>query len=267
MRGGPHHLRDANFYRLRYQLAASLIHYEIGSAPTRSRRRRENAPLEETLSRVASIENVEAAGSAVEAAAYLQRQAGQTLEVLDSEIERSHLRWYASWRRPLPRDVRLAHFLRWTVIPCADLLLAGAEILNDHDEVAARIFTAVERAPHRKQYSYRVDYNLACYLTTEASARHARDDWEELALESLGRALRRAQGTARTHMGRWARLDPSLALLGQRRKAEFELIIAEAVSQAEPIPGSRAAAARPRQEAGKGAGKRAQRRRTPYAGG
>jgi hypothetical protein len=206
------HLRDPNYYRLGYQLAAQQIHAR-GSDHAE---KKPELPIPAEIlyddlppERVLAGEGRPAAtgDNARGFAEDLRYTAGHTR----AEIEREKPPPWQFWRGPNQRDARLSRFLDRTVIPCLELVIADA--LRAEGDVAA----AESRAkPLRAEadeldgdLSYRALYNLACYEAGDKTDR-------ENAVRYLGRALRLAPADRQRELANWARQDPSLVHLHRR---------------------------------------------------
>ena len=190
-------------------------------------------------------------GDARETASVLVVAAGDTLSEL-ADITRKR----RFWERAQPdRLLQLNDFLEASMEPAAAILLAGLTSTADsawsdpyghesnqgpwtRQEVGAalRIFigdgeieSGLSRglfhfAVERPRLTYRVNYNVACYLSTTLTKR---DDGEvaAAALDALNSALAAAPNSDRRNLTTWARKDPSLEALRVRRKDDFDELI------------------------------------------
>ena len=208
---------DPNYYRLGYQLAAQQLNRAIASTSTEARASHARAAF-------ASAESViDDATAKVENYDYTEAMQGR-------------------WQSLEPRQQRLRRFLKQTVVPCAEVVRAGALLAQGKKADAERLIeplkeraaetTASVPAPYRvapSRLSYRVYYNLACYEGTIPPERPStRMDVRtyagevlagydvaepaepyEQAMSYLFEAFRRCHGRRRGLLARWAELDPA----------------------------------------------------------
>jgi hypothetical protein len=206
----PRYLSDPNYYRLLYQLAAQLLHAEIAGQPS---------TLEQPL------HDIHDALSAAKFASTTGHAEQNTLADRKAEVERFP-RKLRFWKGLEPREEALKDFLDRQMVPCADLILAGALAARGRVEEADSQYSSV-RSATRPDTSYRVHYNLACYASTRA-AHESEGRWIAESLKSLRLALGTARGRVRTDLASWSLIDPSLAAL--RRSAaeeEFDELVAD----------------------------------------
>jgi tetratricopeptide (TPR) repeat protein len=170
------YLGDPNYYRLGYQLAAQQLNQALGAASG------------ETLRR-----------AAVETATRLLRTIGDRLD-------------RSAGTRGEANQVRLDAFLRRTVRPCGELVLAAAlaDSRGGEPEATERAERVLEAAD-RGEVSYRVHYAIACWYARPST--HVDD---QRAFGELEIALGRAPRDARHELAEWCVRDPALALLRQR---------------------------------------------------
>jgi hypothetical protein len=229
------YLREANYYRLAYQLAAQEL----------------NRALERTQDALASAgtsEHVAPAldnGDGLDPAEHLAVDARQMIAWFDQRDENS--RWWRRDPRKLERtEERLRRFLVKTIEPCAELVVAGALVHRGRPADAERRVTALLEKRSREELSYRSTYNLACYEVTVGSVKSRKgsqsadaaskrqpkrpqDKWFNLALEDLRRAFRSKHGHFRAALVSWAEMDPSLQPLKADAKfgSMFEALLAQ----------------------------------------
>lgn len=206
------HLRDANYYRLGYQLAAQQLHAR-GSDHAE---KKPEVPIPAEIlygdfppKRDLAGEGRPAAtaGSARDFAEDLRCIAGHTC----AEIEGEKPPPWQFWRGPNQRDARLRRFLDRTVIPCLELVIADA-LRAEGDVAAAESRVKPLRADANEPdgaLSYRALYNLACYEAGDKADR-------ENAVRYLRCALRLAPADRQRELANWARQDPSLVHLHRR---------------------------------------------------
>jgi hypothetical protein len=220
---------DPNYYRLLYQLAAQQL-----NAAFAVEHDRRQMPLGATT-RKAGREIW--AREALACSRELIAEARGLVNWFDGR-EASYA-WWKLWGAPKmrPRQLRLHRFLAQTILPCAEIAAAGAQLLLDPEageeadsyvaEWRARLIEETDgRVPASRRLSYRALYNLACY---EASRGR-----EAMAFAALGYALRRASGERRQTLVRWARNDPSLAPLREDSSHFAELIASFEWPEPEP---------------------------------
>jgi hypothetical protein len=237
------YLRESNYYRLAYQLAAQQAH---GGS-------------------LAEVESVEG------------RDPSKTAEDLVADIARI-LGWFelrqarARFRPKLAlsaSELRLQRFLAGTVEPCTLLILAARSVhgVADPLDYVEKRRRPRERVTYQRfsrrsivldiPWSYRVYYNLACsraqYLPDTDASDAVRDDDDtsngemELllggALSALDQAFRRVHGRPRVELWRWAARDPSLSRLRKHRvgKKQFKFILSEYAAPGEAAKSSRGA--------------------------
>jgi hypothetical protein len=193
------YVEDPNYFRLRYQLAAMQLNAALGghALVIDGHRATPQDLLKETV----------ASASAV-------------IEECQGLLERYRTRTQQrDWRRGFrkhrlrPNEARLQGFLKRTVLPSAQIVLAGALREQGHLEQATEIVADV-RARVDTGLSYRAIYNLACY---EASGDEGTAG-PRVALEELRQAFRHAHGRRRWRLVAWAREDPSLEPLSKNPK-------------------------------------------------
>jgi hypothetical protein len=211
-RGGPKaeptYLKEPNYYRLGYQLSAQLLNSEL-AGKHEPRGFRALDVLFGEFSRGPRQLPVPKREGARTVAERFCRQANQTLTRY--EAQRDGAGWGRFWRKLGPSEERLRKFLRYTVIPCLELVVAGS--LRSEGEIEAaekRVRPLRARTEDRKRVSYRVLYNLACYETGAEQAPGS-------ALAFLRQALRKAPEDRQHDLAKWARKDPSLSGLHAQR--------------------------------------------------
>jgi hypothetical protein len=204
------YLEDANYFRLGYQLAAQLMNVECTAKGEQKGKR---TPISDDILFGESPRGVSPSNLA---------QARKTARKMEKDAD-VLLAWY-QWRGKAIRhkvfgrlsrpEKRLQRFLLRTVKPCLQLVTAAS--LRDEEGAEAELIAKSLRAAAKEgKISYRALYNLACF-EAGAEAEHER----ERALEYLKQALQEAPRERRAELAAWARKDPSLATLQQRKELE-----------------------------------------------
>ena len=211
----PAYLSEPNYYRIRYQLAASMLNAESDSQPTKSDTwaQRESLVLQVT----ATTMGVHGTDGPVEAARSLVDEALATLKLLDEADAVRRQRFLRFRRKAPPDETRFATFLRQTILPCAQLVLAGALDVEVEPGAGLHNYELVRESLDEKLTSYRAYYNSSCYLASSPAA----DDWSARALSDLRISLRLAQGSERAQLASWAERDPSLTNLRNAEETGF----------------------------------------------
>jgi hypothetical protein len=238
--------QDPNYYRLRYQLAAQLLHLQA----SRGSRKRRGQGLEwlRALDRTGTFTDVDREARVIDpdalpaaaekAAVELAEEARSQLDaykpmyaaVKAYEERPRYSRWWRqlTLRRPeVPlRDRRLKAFLESTVEPCAELLSAGALAYRGEWTEADRLVAPISRR-NIAELSYRVHYNLLCFRALRSQRENAsqteREEDSRLALQSLRDTLRLCPTQRRRELLVWLRRDPTLAPLTETEAFESEL--------------------------------------------
>jgi tetratricopeptide (TPR) repeat protein len=223
----PKYLFEPNYYRLRYKLAASLIHERLKPSPPSSapvandHDQASGAPAESKLSTLIDTDTSNAVAAT-------KRLLGDAERFIRTYEDRP--RWKL-WGQPAP-EVRLYRFLVLIVVPCAKLVLAGCYLIDEKIADAQKLYDSViapselpgqRRIAPTRRMSYRVQYNLACYL----SMRNDSPDMSK-ALRHLSSALKSARGADRYRLAVWARRDPSLETMRSNAEKTFNEILSEA---------------------------------------
>jgi hypothetical protein len=119
---------------------------------------------------------------------------------------------------------RLRRFLRRTVIPCAEIVMAATELHAGEVEASEARIEEIRRRARSEPFGYRVHYNLACYEAERAGPEpedgnrdKAREGRATDALADLRAALRMSHGVARMELVARARSDPALGYLQSER--------------------------------------------------
>ena len=237
----PLRIDDQGYYRLAYQLAA----VELNAA---------TAGLHVAVAG-RTLAPAELFDEAVRNAVILEMDA---LALLLSYRRRERRR--PGFRRKLsPQERRVRSFLCRTVMPSTDVVWAAARRARNPDvadvvlgpvltrarataqPTAPNPFQRRPRSPcEAEPVSYRVFYNLACFLASASrDERGARaQELRRAALGDLREALRGAYGARRHELIRWAQSDPSLAPLSNGPSApEFAELVARYGSPTEPATG------------------------------
>jgi hypothetical protein len=236
------YLRDANYYRLAYQLSAQRINRAVGERWGEKADER----FEEGLREEPASDRARLVSWIEEATAF----AGEVQDVLAwyQDLERAWRadRWQrlrpARWRRRLPpKDQRLRQFLDTTVEPCISLLVAGAHVYGGRIAPAEQAADRIREWAFRKELSYRVHYNLACLdsMLVDASTRDRSDgprleaadgpDRDRLrsGIASLRRSFELTTGRRRGELVSWASDDPSLEALRSYDGERFRAVVSE----------------------------------------
>lgn len=240
------YLRDANYYRLAYQLSAQRLNRAVGEqwADAVGAEAVDESP-DEGLPKGWVSRGARLAFWIDEASAFL----AEVEDVLSwyDEVERAcradrWQRWRpARWRKRLPpKDQRLRQFLRTTVEPCISLVLAGAYVYGGRSSPARELADRVREQASGKNLSYRVHYNLACLdsMLVDSSrgdrpgSTHEetdRLDRRRLAsgIASLRRSFELATGRRRGELVAWASDDPSLQALRTYDGRRFRAVVSE----------------------------------------
>jgi hypothetical protein len=217
------YLLDPNYYRLGYQLAAQRLNSAI------QRRTQTRIPIlsdergDGVQASAIEPELAQSRAAEREIARYVRRELklaredGLALNARASEAIKSieNLRGPLSWvglhPRPNAQQRRLRRFLVETVIPCSELVVAGAFAVSGRRGQAERHAAPVREMVKSSQTSYRAAYNLACYELTAFNGQPSLEStaW---ALEALRIALKAASNSRqRSALIAWARDDPALA--------------------------------------------------------
>jgi hypothetical protein len=234
---------DPNYYRLSYHLAAQRVNWfaEAGVGAL------QNVPGEflehgedvlEQLAQEAppgvvdllgqireAFEHIKRLERAIEGAKTLIAEANEAIELVEAGVRRRAL----PDRSPNPGEERLLRFLKRTVEPCAQVLLAGGEFFRGQREEAEARVTGLRARPESR-FSYRVHYNLACYEATRAAVEDDPDVSDarlDRSLEDLRAAFRKAGGQTEVELIQWAETDPSLAPLqtSERHASDFQALL------------------------------------------
>ena len=222
---GRPYLNDANYYRLGYQLAAQEMNVECAVESRRDRGVLEAVNiLYGEFSRIDSRSEHGRTGGRRRARATASEFLRDAETTLDWYAERESTNWW--WPFPDKLTVpeqRLRRFLRRTVIPCRQLVIA-ATLRDQAPDEAEDWARPVRRRAAEGKVSYRGLYNLACF---EAGAEEETDAEEEEgagpALDYLREALAEAPGDRAAELASWARKDPSLKRL--QGTTEFEQLV------------------------------------------
>jgi hypothetical protein len=215
------YLRDANYYRLYYQLVAQEAH-------------------------LASSDG----GDSVERSGRAWHLAEEVARTLDIFYRRQHRALFMPTQGLNGAELRLQRFLAGTVEPCTWLIIAVGNADDGQDPgdyVLRSVRTPRKRLVYKRfsrrpevsviEWSYRAYYNLAC--SRAECARRAADsrELEEAALSALDEAFRRVYGPSRADLLRWAEKDPSLRDVS--RSSAFEQLLREYALQPSPQPPSK----------------------------
>jgi hypothetical protein len=218
------YLKNANYYRLAYQLAAQEANENSTRAPA------DTEAFTDTADRLVA----------------------ETAKVLD-EFQARELRARFRGGGLEVREKRLQQFLAGTVEPCTWLVIASRppNIATDprdfvfaHRPPRVRItFTRIRRRqtdpPSEIPWSYRVYYNLACSYSARLPSPPSVVEPSEgsplapdtgpwpAGLSALEEAFRLVEGRRRAELWHWAQEDPSLSnlRLGQASAATFREIL------------------------------------------
>jgi hypothetical protein len=225
------YLRDPNYYRLAYQLAAQQAH-EASSGD--GQRVEGDDPTKTAEGLVADIANILGSFELRQSAARFRPK--QALSV---------------------SELRLQRFLAGSVEPCVLLIIAGRSGDPDADPLdyvrarrPPRLRVTYKRFSRRGAlseipWSYRAHYNLACCRAQYLSAEGYISDRVIATLlagvlSALDQAFREVHGRARVELWRWAWKDPSLSPFREDYGAElFERIMREYAAPGERAPPSR----------------------------
>jgi hypothetical protein len=235
---------DANYHRLNYQYAAQLLHRELapdfGKSPAAGPKRRRTF-----LGLASGSAKVSGAGqdslkadeellgqldlpSARRAADRARREAEEVCREFKDRRRRGKV---TRWLRLSDGEKRLYEFLRRTVIPCLELVSAGAERQEKNDETAQDVVAPLLQKAKKgsEEISYRAIYNLACF-----EAGGTGSSQQAAAINYLRDAFRLVPGDRRDELAGWAWRDPSLDSIRTTQKNQF----ADAVGPpARPLPG------------------------------
>lgn len=211
------YLLQPNYYRLSYQLSAQLLNSEhpAGQRVHGGKKRFDpNSILYGRTGPRGRSDNLTRA----------RVEAERAMDEAEAVLQWLTSRERGLWRLLQPLDhveSRLQTFLRRTVVPCLDLIVASSLRHEDWAEAEVRV-APLRDAAERGSLSYRALYNLACF---EAGS----DDTLVRALALLKRALREAPEGRQRELARWAAKDPAF---GQMRKAKaFDEILDEYVEE------------------------------------
>ncbi len=202
------YLRNPNYFRLGYQLAAQRLNSAI--------RHQADAYANDWFNESAA------------AAAAVISDADELLTDFRNYTDRRPW-WRLGLKRKLSRrDARLQGFLSRTVIPGAELIRADATVRQKGQtpqqiaEANASVEQLRKRA-EREEFSYRVYYNLACYEANWQSSNLAETtELHDRALIDFQKALRRANGRQRQEIIDWSQADPSFTSLPN--KGQFKTL-------------------------------------------
>jgi hypothetical protein len=218
---GHSYRTDANYYRLLYQLSAQQLNGALDRDNVRGKRPTQTTAVWRRRAQKSS-EHRWGAQEAIDTATKLVVVAEDMLLWFDQR--RDSTPW---WKRAFPdvrerrppltkAELRLERFLRYTIVPCGDLVIALA-LLEQHRPVEAEKRAARPREQADKHLlSYRALYNVACFEVARGSTAGG--------MEYLRQALREARGRRRQALVRWARKDPSLKSL--HRTKDFRALLA-----------------------------------------
>lgn len=194
------YLLQPNYYRLSYQLSAQLLNSEhpTGKRVKRVRLSKERldpgSVLHGQTGRRACGDNLTRARIEAESAKIEAEQVLLWLQSREKGVRRI--------LQPLDRvEKRLRDFLRRTVVPCLDLVIASSLRTTNPDEAYKRV-APLREAAAGNSLSYRALYNLACF---EAGKK----DTSAQALALLRRALREAPEERQRELALWAATDPA----------------------------------------------------------
>lgn len=204
-------LGEPNYYRLLYKIAA--LHVNEGIA-----RSRNSASSSELMARGAKV-------------------AEDLLDAIEDarrEYEgRKHLgfvRRVVQDKGPNRRDERIQTLLNRTVLPCTKILLAATMLHSDRSQEADDLVREVESADG--EFSYRVYYNLACYLADRSRVKPPPPSTERMkmlreALNYLREGFLRTRTERQGQLAAWARKDPSLEPLREadELRREFRSLV------------------------------------------
>jgi hypothetical protein len=217
----PQMLLDPDYYRLRYQLAAQLMHrQEKGGGWEPHYATALDILYGERLQTEKRPTKVEAEA---EAQALIE-DARTTLRFFEKQEQTK--RWGLLPVKLTVKQQRLRQFLLRTVVPCLEIVIAAARRNAEGADSEAELSPlrrTIEDQRHRPQLdravSYRVLYNLACY---EAGGRVPN---REATMGYLAQALVQAPADRRQELGKWARKDPSFGAL--REDPAFEELLSQ----------------------------------------
>jgi hypothetical protein len=205
----PKRLLDPDYYRLRYQLAAQLMHRQektVGWEPHYA------TALDILYGERLQTEKGHAGADAESEAQELIEDARTTLCFFEQQ-ERTK-RWGLFPVKLTIKQQRLRQFLLRTVVPCLEIVIAASRRRGERSGGEAelvplrRAIEAQQEGPEsRRTVSYRVLYNLACY---EAGGRAPN---RRATMGYLAHALEEAPADRRHELGKWARKDPSFDAL------------------------------------------------------
>ncbi len=230
---------DANYYRLKYQLATQLLHFElVGEKPM-------------TAAEISPGETNAKMPSPTTAA----QVALDESEAIVAELQPRKVNWFPG-RRLNEGDKRLLKFMERTIVPCLKIVVAAAE-RKEHPKTPpttpkeigeavkrqetwdpGHVSRSDKRKPPEPKYSYRTIYNLACYYADK------NEEDSNRAYRYLADALRLAPQGRGKELARWAWIDPSLKDI---RDGEKEEDFKKVVGPKEKDPGQ-AASAEPKPE-------------------
>lgn len=208
----PQRLFDPDYYRLRYQLAAQLMHREETRREGKRRRRVRFATPSDILHGERLPADERRAPAEAEALALID-DARRALSFFEERVRTK--KWGLLPVELTVRQQRLREFLLRTVVPCLEILVAASRRHTGRRSAGEAQLTTLRhaikdqrRAPKsERSVSYRVIYNLACY---EAGG-EAPD--KATVMEYLRQALDEAPADRRRELGRWAGKDPSFKAL------------------------------------------------------
>lgn len=225
------HLAEPNYYRLVYQLAAQRMHAYLTTVGESGENGETNA---------GDISPVDGATgeAAIEAPRFLMAaRTGADRLIKEASSMQAWFRvradepWWVRGRRLKPGERRLKQFLSETVLPSAELLVAGLMVAEGKCADAERLAQPIRDKVQDANLSYRTAYNLACYEVAAAApdesggeavgaVEHQVDaqlDHAHLdaALKALREALSGVHGPRRLDLGRWARKDPAMKALSE----------------------------------------------------
>jgi tetratricopeptide (TPR) repeat protein len=200
---------DPTYYRLGYQLAAQLMNSE--HAGEQKGKQSSPGPIAKLL-RWPGDAGTGATPKKAQARATAESFERDAQEILERFKGRENAQLFPRCHALSETEKRLQTFLKCTVVPCLELVIAACG--RDKDEAKSK----VKRLELRAKYgdiSYRALYNLACYEATDPEPN------QDLAFKYLGQALRLAPGDRQRELVRWADEDPSFKRLPKEELDEL----------------------------------------------
>jgi len=229
------YLRDANYYRLGYQLVAQLMH---GGEEVHLKHEPAVKQASDILFGEWERRDPRRLNPQLQAKELLA-EAEAVLEWYQQRRERRKMLRLIFRDELTVKEERLERFLRRTVNPCLRIVIAASIRDRNPTEAETQIEplrgqadlmrgSAAEKAG---DLSYRSLYNLACYEAGASGGPH-----EDGALRYLAAALDQAPPNRRVELAKWAKKDPSLQPLA-KKSVTFEELLSSVTRGRKSDPG------------------------------